>query len=240
MTDSRFSFVSIMLSSCKYNTNLHLSIDRYKILNNSNRKEGILFVLSAPSGAGKTSLCRELIDSLPDLRQSVSFATREKRGGEKNGVDYHFINPEAFQEKIERQQLAEWAEVHGNLYGTSLQTLNDAAEQGVDLLLDIDCQGAEQLKKNYQQGVFVFILPPDYAELEKRLRARGTDEEKVIQRRLNNSKQEISQAFWYDYLVVNDDIELARDRMIAIITAERCRSHRTAYLLDKFTAKGDK
>ena len=209
-------------------------------MNKSARREGILFILSAPSGAGKTSLCRELIDSLPDLRQSVSFATRKKRGGEKDGVDYHFIKPEAFQKKIEQQQLAEWAEVHGNLYGTSLQTLNQAAEQGIDLLLDIDCQGAVQLKKNYQQGVFVFILPPDYAELEKRLRARGTDDEDVIRRRLENSKQEISQALWYDYLVVNDDIELARDRMLAIIAAERCRSHRTAYLLDKFTVKGDK
>ncbi|MCD6188415.1 MAG: guanylate kinase [Desulfuromusa sp.] len=209
-------------------------------MNKSSRREGILFILSAPSGAGKSSLCRELIDSLPDLRQSISFATRKKRGGEKDGVDYHFIKPEAFQKKIEQQQLAEWAEVHGNLYGTSLQTLKNAAEQGIDLLLDIDCQGAVQLKKNYQQGVFIFILPPDYAELEKRLRARGTDDEDVIRRRLENSKQEISQALWYDYLVVNDDIVLARDRMLAIIAAERCRSHRTAYLLDKFTVKGDK
>ena len=209
-------------------------------MNKSVRREGILFVLSAPSGAGKTSLCRELIDSLPDLRQSISFATRKKRGGEKDGVDYHFIKPDLFKEKIEQQQLAEWAEVHGNLYGTSLQTLNDAAGQGIDLLLDIDCQGAVQLKKSYKQGVFVFILPPDYAELEKRLRARGTDEEDVIQQRLKNSKQEIAQALWYDYLVVNDNIESARDRLIAIITAERCRSHRTAHLLNNFTAKGDR
>lgn len=209
-------------------------------MNNSDQREGILFVVSAPSGAGKTSLCRELIDSIPDLRQSVSFTTRQKREGEEDGVAYHFIDSGSFQRKIEQQQLAEWAEVHGNLYGTSLQTLNEAAVKGIDLLLDIDCQGAAQLKKNYQQGVFVFILPPDYAELEKRLRHRGTDDEVVIQRRLKNSEQEISQSRWYDYLVVNDDITLARDNFIAIVKAERCRSHRTTHLLDKFTTKGDK
>ena len=209
-------------------------------MNRLNHREGILFVLSAPSGAGKTSLCRELIDSLSDLRQSISFTTREKRSGEQEGVDYYFIEPEAFQKKIAAKELAEWAEVHGNLYGTSLQTLTDAAGQGTDLLLDIDCQGAAQLKNCYERGVFIFILPPDYAELEKRLRDRGTDDETVIQRRLENSRQEISQAFWYDYLVVNDDLKLARDRIVAIVTAERCRSHRTAYLLDKLTIKGEK
>ena len=209
-------------------------------MNKLNHREGILFVLSAPSGAGKTSLCRELIDSLTDLRQSVSFTTRGKRGGEQDGVDYHFVEPEVFQRKIAAKELAEWAEVHGNLYGTSLQTLSDAAEQGTDLLLDIDCQGAAQLKNSYKRGVFIFILPPDYAELEKRLRDRGTDDENVIQRRLENSREEISQAFWYDYLVVNDDLKLARDRIVAIVAAERCRSHRTAYLLDKLTFKGEK
>ncbi len=209
-------------------------------MNDTNPREGILFVVSAPSGAGKTSLCLELIDSLPDLRQSISFTTREKRTGEEEGIDYYFINPETFQKKIAEKELAEWAEVHGNLYGTSLQTLVDSAEQGIDLLLDIDCQGAAQLKNSYNRGVFIFILPPDYAELEKRLRHRGTDNEEVIARRLENSKQEISQAFWYDYLVVNDDLKSARDKIIAIVTAERCRSYRTAYLLDKFTIKGEK
>ena len=209
-------------------------------MSNSNQKEGIIFVVSAPSGAGKTSLCRELIDSMSNLRQSISFTTREKRNGEQEGVDYYFIDTNAFKQKIAAGEFAEWAEVHGRLYGTSLQTLNTATTQGVDLLLDIDCQGADQLKSNYQQGVFIFILPPDYAELEKRLRDRATDDEMVIQRRLKNSRQEISQAFWYDYLVVNDDIKVARDEILAIMTAERCRSCRTVYLLDKFTTKGEK
>ena len=202
--------------------------------------QGVIFIVSAPSGAGKTSLCRELIDSMSDLRQSISFTTRQKREGERDGVDYHFITLEAFREMQGQKQFAEWAEVHGNLYGTSLETLNSAAAQGIDLLLDIDCQGAEQIKKNYQQGVFIFILPPNYAELEKRLCDRGTDAEEVIQRRLKNAGEEIHQARWYDYLIVNDNFQSARNRIIAIVTAERCRSHRTAYLLEKFTVKGDK
>lgn len=209
-------------------------------MSKSNPGTGILFVVSAPSGTGKTSLCRELIDSLSDLRQSISFTTRQKREGEQDGIDYHFIDHKAFQQMREHHQLAEWAEVHGQLYGTSLQTLNAAAGDGIDLLLDIDCQGAAQIKKNYQQGVFIFILPPDFAELERRLRDRGTDTEEVIRRRLKNAEQEISQAIWYDYLIINDDFQSARDSLIAIVTAERCRSCRTAHLLEKFTAIGDK
>ncbi len=197
-------------------------------------------MVSAPSGAGKTSLCRELIDSFPDLRQSISFATRPIRKGERDGIDYHFIDTEVFQAMVEQKQLAEWAEVHGNLYGTSLETLTDAAEGGVDILLDIDCQGAAQIKENYQRGVFVFILPPDYSELEKRLYARGTDSDEVIQRRLENAQFEIPQASWYDYLVVNDDFQSAKERLCSIVSAERCRSHRTGQLLENFTVKGDK
>ena len=208
-------------------------------MNSQSAREGMLFVVSAPSGTGKTSLCRELIDSLPNLRQSISFTTRSKRDGEKDGVDYFFTNPEDFQEMIDQQLLAEWAEVHGNFYGTSMQTLNIAAGEGVDLLLDIDCQGAAQLKKNYQRGVFIFILPPDFAELEKRLYRRGTDDEDVIRRRLENAKKEISEAPWYDYLVINDDFNSAKKKLAAIVTAERCRSSRTTFLLDRFIVKGD-
>lgn len=203
-------------------------------------REGILFVVSAPSGAGKTSLCRELIDSFSDLRQSTSFTTRGKRDGEKDGVDYFFTNPKDFQGMIDQQLLAEWAEVHGNYYGTSLETLNLSSEQGTDLLLDIDCQGAAQLKKSYQRGVFIFILPPDFSELKKRLYGRGTDDDSVIQRRLENAEKEILEAPWYDYLVINDDFNSAKEKLVAIITAERCRSSRTTYLLDRFTVKGDK
>ena len=148
-------------------------------------REGVLFVVSAPSGAGKTSLCRELIDSFADLRQSISFTTRQIRDGEQDGIDYHFVDQVAFRQMVTENKLAELAQVHGNMYGTSLATLEQGAAEGIDLLLDIDCQGAAQLKKNYRQGVFVFILPPDLTELERRLRGRGTDSEAVIKRRLD-------------------------------------------------------
>lgn len=198
-------------------------------------REGILFVVSAPSGAGKTSLCRELIDRFVDLRQSVSFTTRLKRSGEQDKVDYHFVDRSGFQQMIDAGQLAEWATVHGNMYGTSLAALRQGAAEGVDLLLDIDCQGAAQLKKTYRQGVFIFILPPDFPELEKRLRGRETDSEEVITRRLKNAEQEIAQAGWYDYLVVNDDFQVALDQLGAIVAAERCRSRRNTALLGRFS-----
>ncbi len=198
-------------------------------------RKGILFVVSAPSGAGKTSLCRELIDSVADLEQSISFATRPMRAGEQDGVDYHFVPSNTFRQMIEEHQLAEWAEVHGNLYGTSLATIEDASAKGIDLLLDIDCQGAAQLRKNYRRGVFIFILPPDYDELERRLRERGTDSEEVILRRLRNAQQEIAQAEQYDYLVVNDDFSAAKAKLVSIIHAERSRANRCRYLLQKFT-----
>lgn len=201
-------------------------------------RAGVLFVISAPSGAGKTSLCRELIDRVENLRQSVSFTTRKQRSAEQDGVDYYFVEPAAFQQMIAGQQLAEWAEVHGNLYGTSLATLNQAAAEGVDLLLDIDCQGAGQLKKIFQHGVFIFILPPGYDELEKRLRGRNTDSEEVISRRMKNAEKEIAQAGWYDYLVVNDDFTTASQQLIAIVMAERCKAGRNKALLRQFS-KGE-
>ncbi len=202
-------------------------------MSKENPREGILFVVSAPSGAGKTSLCRELIDTFPEIGQSVSFTTRSMRTGERNGVDYHFVDLPVFERMIEDSQFAEWAQVHGNLYGTALNTLEQAAEQGIDLLLDIDYQGAAQLKKNCQQGVFIFILPPDLSELERRLRSRNTDNNEVIRRRLEVAREEIAQAVWYDYLIVNDDLTSAVDKIKSIVTAERCRSVRSGKLLQK-------
>jgi guanylate kinase len=161
------------------------------------------------------------------------------RQGELNGVDYHFIETEAFREMIEQQQLAEWAEVHGNMYGTSVETLKKAAGDGLDLLLDIDCQGAAQIKKNYAQGVFIFILPPDLVELERRLRERRTENEADIKRRLKNAQDEVKQATWYDYLVVNDDFSSAKETLSAIVTAERSRVKRNKNLLCGYSTKGD-
>lgn len=208
-------------------------MSRYRILNKAAGREGVLLVVSAPSGAGKTSLCRELIDSFTDLRQSVSFTTRPMRAGEQDGVDYHFVSRTVFQQMVAHHQLAEWAQVHENMYGSARATVEQAAAEGVDLLLEIDCQGAAQLKKNCRQGVFVFILPPDLAELERRLRGRGTDSDTVIARRLKNAAQEIAQASWYDYLIVNDDFPTALRQLSAILIAERCRAERNPALLAK-------
>lgn len=190
------------------------------------RVPGSLFVISAPSGAGKTTLCKEIIDKMPGLRHSVSFTTREKRAGEKEGVDYHFVSPETFRSMVAEGKFAEWAEVHGNLYGTAISSLDELRATGCDVLLDVDIQGAAQLKKSYGQGVFIFILPPDFEELRRRLEGRRTDAAHIIERRIGNARREIREALWYDYLIVNDDFAQALENFTALIVAERCRTSR--------------
>ncbi len=190
----------------------------------NSQRSGILFVVSAPSGAGKTTLCREMFDIFPDLRHSISFTTRPIRLGEQDGVDYHFIDQARFDVMVTAGEFVEWAEVHGNCYGTALATLKDAAVNGADLLLEIDCQGARQIRDAIAEAVFIFVLPPDFGELERRLRGRETDSDDIISRRLSNARDEISQAHWYDYLVLNDNLEQAGQRFSSIIQAECCRS----------------
>jgi guanylate kinase len=192
----------------------------------SNDREGILFVISAPSGAGKTSLCKEIIDFFPGLRHSVSYTTRSPRPGETEGRDYHFVSRETFSAMAAEGDFAEWAEVHGNCYGTAKKTLESCRAAGQDVLLDIDCQGAAELKKNWRQGVFIFILPPSFQELRRRLRGRNTDSPEVIERRIANARGEIREAMWYDYLVINEEFPVALEQLKAIIVAERCRTHR--------------
>ncbi|BCA80069.1 guanylate kinase [Desulfuromonas sp. AOP6] len=193
---------------------------------------GSLFVISAPSGAGKTSLCKEVIDFFPSLRQSVSYTTRPMRPGEVDGIDYHFVSAETFAAMVARGEFAEWAEVHGNRYGTALATLTEAMEQGEDVLLDIDCQGAEQLRKTCRQAVFIFILPPSLDELMRRLQGRQTDSEEVILRRLANARHEIAQVPRYDFVVINDLFATALEQLKAIILAERCRVRRYPGLVE--------
>ncbi|MBE0503518.1 MAG: guanylate kinase [Desulfuromonadales bacterium] len=190
------------------------------------QREGALFVISAPSGAGKTSLCKEIVDIIPGLRHSVSYTTRPMRKGEVDGVDYHFVDADVFAGMVAADAFAEWAEVHGNRYGTALATLDNARQTGCDLLLDIDCQGAIHLKAKQVQGVNIFILPPSMPELERRLRERQTDSDAVIERRIVNARGEIAQAGWYDYWVFNDDFNLALEQLKSIITAETCRAAR--------------
>lgn len=190
------------------------------------KREGILFVISAPSGAGKTTLCKEVIDILPNLRHSISYTTRKPRPGEVHGRDYFFVAAEEFRQMVEDGEFAEWAEVHGNLYGTAVRTLEGYRANGIDVILDIDCQGARQLKERYRGGVFIFILPPSFAELRRRLDSRNSDSAEVIQRRLENAAGEIRESRWYDFIVVNDIFTKAVEELKAVLVAERCRGGR--------------
>lgn len=186
-------------------------------------KKGLLFVISAPSGAGKTTLCREVLQQHPNIQLSVSCTTRPMREGELDGKDYYFIDRERFHKLVDEGGFAEWAEVHGELYGTTVKTLNDAEENGIDLLLDIDWQGAKQIKENLNRGVYIFILPPSIEELRKRLNSRGDVPEDVMERRLKNAATEIEQAMWYNYNITNDDLKMAKQAINAIVIAEHYR-----------------
>jgi guanylate kinase len=187
------------------------------------QRQGLLYVISAPSGAGKTTLCNAIIDLLPELGQSISFTTRSIRGDEQDGVDYHFVSVATFKQMIAAGEFVEWAQVHGNFYGTALKTLDAARENGTDILLDIDFQGAAQLKKLGANAVFIFVAPPSFAELEHRLRARGTDSAAVVAQRITAARTEMEQACWYDYVIVNDELSKALNELQAVICAERCR-----------------
>jgi guanylate kinase len=187
---------------------------------------GVLFVLSAPSGAGKTSIFRELLSRSPGLCESISYTTREKRVGEREGADYHFVSREQFDRMVEEGAFAEWAEVHGNRYGTARSTLLRASEEGSDVLLDIDVQGAAQLRASGLEGVFIFILPPGMVELRQRLSGRNTDSAEVIERRMLNAVSEIREAASFDYVVVNDVLECAVATVQSIIIAEKSRAKR--------------
>lgn len=189
-------------------------------------REGILFVISAPSGAGKTTLCKEIIDFFQSLRHSVSYTTRPQRPGEQDGIDYHFVTRTVFDAMVAQGAFAEWAEVHGNRYGTAIETLERFRAEGRDVLLDIDCQGARQLKRSYREGVFIFVLPPSLTELQRRLHGRNTDSPEVIARRIANARDEIREAVWYDYLVINDDFSQAFSELKSIVLAEGCRTSR--------------
>jgi guanylate kinase len=195
------------------------------------RRRGALFVVSAPSGAGKTTLCREARLQLPDLAYSVSCTTRAPRPGEIDGTDFHFVSQAEFRALRDEGKLAEWAEVHGNLYGTRGDVLQEALAAGRDILLDIDTQGAAQLRQRFPEAVLVFIVAPSMAELEQRLRERRSDADPEIDRRLRRAREEI--ALWrrYDYLVVNRELKEASEQLIAIIVAERARVARLALAL---------
>ena len=190
------------------------------------KREGLILILSAPSGAGKTSLSRELFKTFPDMKESVSYTTRTPRTGEVDGEAYHFVSHAEFECMIKEDAFAEWAIVHGNMYGTALRTLEEARKNGRDLVLDIDCQGALRLKEQFDGGVYVFILPPSMAELRRRLEHRSTDLQEVIERRIARAAEEIKEARWYDYIIINDDFAVACQELASIVTAHRRKTFR--------------
>lgn len=187
---------------------------------------GLLLILSAPSGAGKTTLARRLQAAEPGAHFSVSYTTRAPRGKEQDGVDYCFVDEPAFRKMIEREELLEWAQVHGNLYGSHRSTVEEA-HAGRLVLFDIDVQGGNTIQRKLPEAVSVIILPPSMGELERRLRERKTDSEEVIRKRLDVARHEMEAGLAsYDYVIVNGDLDRAFEDLSAIVRAERCRRGR--------------
>ncbi len=195
--------------------------------------KGTLFIVSAPSGAGKTSILRELIGHDELLHVSISYTTRPMRPGEVDGKDYHFVNHEGFLSKVEDGSFLEHARVFDNYYGTDRQEVRDQLEQGFDVILEIDWQGAQQIRSQMFDTISIFILPPSEDDLRHRLEGRGQDNEEVIAKRMRAARAEISHYLEYDYLVINDDFDRALGEVKSIIQADRLRQERMAEVLEK-------
>lgn len=189
--------------------------------------KGTLFVISAPSGTGKTTLLKKVMADITGVMFSVSHTTRLPRAGEQNGVDYHFVTRDEFETAIERGDFIEYAHVHDNLYGTSRKSIEEQLNSGIDVVLDIDTQGADIIRRSDRlEAVDIFIVPPSVDELERRLRGRNTEKEEEILTRLGNAKQEMAQGDKYRYLIVNGNLGEAADMLKAVILAERAKGHR--------------
>lgn len=197
----------------------------------SRQQRGILFVLSGPSGAGKGTVCKALMSHMQDMCVSVSVTTRAPRVGEQHGVNYFFKTKEQFQRMIAEGELLEWAEVYGNFYGTPREFVEQKLDEGMDVLLEIDIQGAMQVKQTYPEGVFLFLIPPSATELEARILGRGSETEESFATRFGAARDELQMMREYHYVVVNDVVEAACERIRSIITAEHCSVRRNMYLL---------
>ncbi len=192
----------------------------------STDRRGILFIISAPSGTGKTTLCKQLTTNLPDLWHSISYTTRQPRLGEEHGREYYFIDEQPFQAMIDRNEFVEWARVYGNLYGTPWKSLTEKIDQGSDVLLEIDVQGAMQVRKRFEDSVSIFILPPSMAVLRSRLQTRASDSPEEVQRRLHKVKEEVWSYREYAYIVRNDDISRSLRDLESIFWSERLKTKR--------------
>ncbi|HBO84321.1 MAG TPA: guanylate kinase [Deltaproteobacteria bacterium] len=191
--------------------------------------ESLLFIVSAPSGAGKTTLCKMAENMFSGMRHSVSYTTRPPRDGEANGADYNFVSPDKFDNMLKKGEFLEWAEVYGYRYGTSVKDLNSLVANGNDVILDIDVQGAKKVKESAigkERGVFIFILPPSIEVCEERLKDRGKDDGETIRKRVEGAKQEIKESAWYDYIIINENIGAAFEKFKSVIIAEKTRRER--------------
>lgn len=185
------------------------------------RGRGRLFIISAPSGAGKTTLCAELLERLPDLARSVSFTTRSPRPGETDGRDYHFIDENTFRAGIDSGRWVEWARVHGNYYGTAADTIASHLSAGVDMVLNIDVQGADQILARFPDSVRIFIMPPSMSELRQRLEKRGGDDPAAIDMRIAAAEKEMARRDDYHHVLINDDLDRAVDELVALVSRYR-------------------
>ena len=188
--------------------------------------QGTLFIISAPSGAGKTSLVRSLLDSIPGIQVSVSHTTRDKRPGEVDGTDYHFIDEETFTRMVGNHQFLEFAIVFDHHYGTAEESVRKQLNKGVDVILEIDWQGARKVRNVFPNAVSIFVLPPSRAALEERLTARAQDDAEVIERRMRDAVREMSHYGEFDYLLVNDDFDITLAELKSVIVAQRLRMQR--------------
>ncbi|MED3647018.1 guanylate kinase [Halalkalibacterium halodurans] len=195
------------------------------------KEKGLLIVLSGPAGVGKGTVCSALRKHDTNIQYSVSATTRAPRKGEVDGVNYFFKSREQFEAMIEKEELLEWAEYVGNYYGTPIQYVRDTIDSGKDIILEIEVQGALKVRERFPEGVFIFLMPPSLAELRSRIVGRGTETEEVINKRMNVAKEEIEMMKKYDYVVENDEVELAVERIKAIVIAEHCKRER---LIEKY------